>query len=582
MSRILAALAAVLFCAGLARADLPPPSPELLTPRARSSAEPSLHPAIHLLDDQGDPVLKTGRPVSSVTCGSASGCHDVAWISRHDRHAKPVSGDCLACHERRASGEERHREMAAGRPEWAMTAALVGTGLVRREGGTLRYEAGAFGADGTVDPKRLDLRRPSGEVCGHCHGLVQQGSEPIAMTSFGPSAHSTEMTGLVFSAQRVSDSALNLRGKDDLVLPWDVHAERLLGCSNCHFSPNHPAYSFPGRAEAPGHLRFDARRIEIDEYLRRPDHELATGGAQRRCEQCHDAKAAHGFLPRAERHFAALACEACHVPEAYAPALRETDWTMPAGPGRARTAYRGVSGSLTDPKAPQTGYRPVLLPRRMPDGSTKLAPYNLVTTWSWVAGPDGRSVSKETLASAFFVGDRHRPDLVRMLDQNGDGGLDGAELVLDTDAKVAAARTLLVAAGVPNPRIAGEIRPIGLHHGVAPGRFATHDCQGCHAQTSRLAAPFVIAARAPFGVTPMLVANADVVLPGSIEPEPDGALVFLPDPKKLPGHVLGLSRSRSVDALGLVLVLGVLLGALAHGIIRFLSTRRTRAAEEAL
>ena len=379
----------------------------------------------------------------------------------------------------------------------------------------------------------------------------------------------------------MSDSALNLAGKDELVRPWDVHAERLLSCANCHFSPNHPAYSYVGRGPSPDHLRFDARRIEIDEYLRRPDHNLARGASQRRCEQCHNAPAAHSFLPRPERHFAALFCESCHVPKVYAPARRETDWTMPAGPDQPRVAYRGARGPLADPKAEQDGYRPVLLPRRGPDGSTKLAPYNLVTTWFWVEdGPAGvRRVLPETLTAAFFPAGHHHPDLLRALDANGDGKLDDGELVLDSEAKVAAARSRLLSAGAKNPRITAEVQPFGLHHGIAPGRFATRTCDDCHSRGSRLVEPFVLAARAPYGVIPVLVLAAGTSLSGPVEREADGALVLRPKPNQLGRHVFGLTHSSTTDLFGLLLVLGVVLGAFAHGTARLVASRRKRAAE---
>jgi hypothetical protein len=545
-----------------------------------------MHPPIRLVDDRGDPVVRTGRPVSTLSCGSASGCHDVAWIARHDYHGAGRHAahrpDCFLCHEPRASNDARVREVVAGRSEWAATAALLDTGIVKRDGEHLRYDARAFDADGFVAPDRLDLGRPSARACGLCHGLVHEGGEVISSASFGPASRGAENEGLVFSAERINVSALNLAGKDELSRPWDVHAERLLTCANCHFSPNHPAYSFAGRAPSPGHLRFDARRIEIDEYLRRPDHDLARGATLRRCEQCHDAPAAHGFLPRAERHFAALLCESCHVPAAYAPARSETDWTMLARPGEARVAYRGTRGPLEDPKAAQGGYRPVLLPRKGADGTTKLAPYNLVTTWFWVekSAAGARPVPHETLTRAFFEGDRHHPDLVRALDRNGDGKLEGDELVLDTEAKVTVARSRLVGAGVNDPRISAEIQPFGLHHGIAPGRFATRDCDDCHARSSRLVQPFVLSARAPFGVVPSLLGGG-VALPGPIVREADGALVLRTDPTRLSRHVFGLSHSRAIDTLGLLLVLGALLGALAHGTLRVVAARRKPMAEEA-
>jgi hypothetical protein len=247
---------------------------------------------------------------------------------------------------------------------------------------------------------------------------------------------------------------------------------------------------------------------------------------------------------------------------------------MLASPGEPRVVYRAVRGARLD------GFRPVLLPRRDPDGTTRLTPHNLLTTWFWIEdGRDGiRPVARETLTRAFFTDGRHHADLIRALDGDGDGRIEGEELVLDTEAKVAAARARLIAAGANNPRMSAEIQPYGLHHGIAPGRFATRACETCHSAASRIVEPFMIAGHAPFGVVPVLVGDANVMLSGPIERVAGGGLVLRPDPRSLALHVLGLSRSRIIDTLGALLVLAVLLGALVHGVLRLLAARRDKEA----
>ena len=50
-----------------------------------ASASSPLHPAVELLDVEGEPVLETGRAVSVMrTCG---GCHDTEYIASHSYHA---------------------------------------------------------------------------------------------------------------------------------------------------------------------------------------------------------------------------------------------------------------------------------------------------------------------------------------------------------------------------------------------------------------------------------------------------------------------------------------------------------------
>lgn len=564
-----------------ATAELPPPSPELMAPRERNPGPPSLHPDIVLRDEDGSAVTESNTLVSAqATC---DGCHDVSWIAAHDRHAgvwagerggadgTPAVANCFLCHVRSADNQARVQALAQGRAAEAETATLAGTGLVAASEGTWRWRKDAFQPDGSVGSAALGLGRPGDRACGFCHGLVHTEPAPLALSGDG-NGGMTELSGVVFSGQRIRDSAVNLAGKDALARPWDVHAERLVACAGCHFSPNHPAYAFSDRG--PGHLSFDARRLAITEYLWRPDHLLAAGPGRdghgqatlRPCASCHEPARAHGFLPRAERHFAALECEACHVPMAHAPARQEVDVTVLTAGRKERVVYRGVRADGF-----VLGFRPALL-RRGGDGRGKLGPSNVVTTYFWVdkSEPGAPPVSPPVLERAFFAGDAHRPELIRVLDRDGDGRLGGGELVLDTEAKVRLARDLLVGVGVRAPEIAAEVKAHAIHHGISPGRFAIRDCSSCHAAGSRIGEPFGLAGVLPFGVVPAFVGGA---VPGQLVREGDG-LVLVPATAGL--HVLGHTRNRLVDGLGIVLLLGAVAGAATHGLLRIRSARRRR------
>jgi hypothetical protein len=198
-----------------------------------------------------------------------------------------------------------------------------------------------------------------------------------------------------------------------------------------------------------------------------------------------------------------------------------------------------------------------------------------VTTYRWVDQiPAGaRPVEAALLERAFFAGEAHRPELVRALDQDGDGQLADRELVLDTEAKVRVARSLLVAAGVGAPAMVAEVKAYGIHHGTSPGRFATRDCATCHEASSRIGEPFRLASTLPFGVTPIF---ADGAVPGTLVRE-GGGLVLVPDTAGL--HVFGHTRSRFLDALGVVLFAGTLAGAATHGLLRIRAARRRRQEE---
>jgi hypothetical protein len=98
---------------------------------------------------------------------------------------------------------------------------------------------------------------------------------------------------------------------------------------------NNPAHADEAQKAEPDHLLYDPRVLDINEYLQRPDHNLARGqsaqfnvapelkGTMRRCESCHDANQGHAdWLPYIDKHMSAVACETCHIPQMYAPAIQ--------------------------------------------------------------------------------------------------------------------------------------------------------------------------------------------------------------------------------------------------------------------
>jgi hypothetical protein len=496
--------------------------------------------------------------------------------------------NCFLCHLPEPANDERIRELQEGRIQWSATATLARTGLVEQTPSGWQWNPESFTSDGLARPERLAVRDPKSTNCGLCHGQVHFGEEPLAL-EHTPGNWTTEATGQVFSPQRISASAVNLAGKQTRARPWDVHAERLLGCTDCHPSVNNPAFSGRSKGAAPGHLQFDARRPAWDQYLFRPSHHLAKGhsaqatladnldGSMRRCDDCHRPEPAHDWLPFQKRHMDALACEACHIPHLAAPAYRQVDWTVLVSEGRGRTEYRGAEGNPQNPSTLIHGYRPVLLPRTEADGTKRLFPHNVITSWYWVAGEAERPVSLEKLNQAFFLSGRYHPDVIAALDDDGNGVLETRELVLDRPEKVEAIKGRLEAIGVSNPKIRGQMQPYSLHHGVVSGRWATRECNDCHASLSRMTEPFALATYVAGGVKPQLVGETNVRMEGPIHRSEDGRLEYHPSTTAAGIYIAGHDRARWLDAAGGLFVLVVLGSVSVHTVLRIRGRRGERA-----
>jgi hypothetical protein len=569
---------------------------------------PKLHPLVILRDPQGRSVVETSGPASPAR--SCDGCHDVSWIGAHGYHGKlgvegahPLEPSCFLCHIQGASNLDRLAEIAGGHSEWAESAVLSGTKLIQRQSDRWQWQRALFASDGSVLPRGLVIQPPGNRECAFCHGIFYQGQSPLPSSSLNLTPHAperygaqgqTERTGVIFSAQRIRDSGLNISGKEQLDRPWDVHIERRLSCDNCHVAPNHPSYAFAAPQRNARHLLFEPRRQDLGQYLKRPDHRFAPGWVRghdpgplhaaaaemRKCEGCHNTTQQHAFLPRPERHLSALECETCHAPKLYAPAVQEVDWTVPLSPERPVVSYRGLVPAGKPAADTITGFEPVILPRKKPSGETRLAPFNLITTWFWVSDDNGRKrrVSPEELRRALFDGERYHPDVIRALDRNGDSQLTPEELNLDTPARVAAIAARLTMVGAANPRIQGEVEAVAIHHGIGPARVAIRNCDTCHNPRSRVTLTFPLSDLAPPGSQIELVANSEAKLAGKILRDGEGHLSLAPVDDRQGVYVFGNSRSPIIDIIGILSVVGAVLVSLVHGGIRYRASREQRAA----
>jgi len=494
--------------------------------------EAKQHMPVYLFDEDGMPVVISGNPLSTeVSCGL---CHEFgsqAFIDTHGYHSNvqdellpperrqlmrngpriPVDADsqmdCFLCHLRQPNHEARLSAISTGRVDWSATATLVGSGLVEWDQRGFLWNSARISEDGEAE---LALGPVSESNCGKCHGLVHDGSKPLAV-KLGEHGHwTTETTGQLFSPQRIRLSAMNLEGKDDLDIAWDVHAERLISCGECHYSR--------GRPQHMADLAEDA---------------VTTTSAvgRRRCVSCHAIAGTHGWLPEPERHFEAVACESCHVPELEMAAQQFVDATVIWPDGSPTIGYRGVRsgdvGSVAD--AYISGYTPLLRTGRSVSGNYQVMPYNLVTKWYWADADTQEPVSAEIVRKAWLDGQTHAADILTVFDSDRDGRLDSSELRLDSDSKISMLKQRLDAQGVNRPTVRGEVRAYRIHHNIRHGEMVNRRCETCHSNDLNNSQAFDLATYVPGGVEPVLLQElSGIRLDGELETTANGVLRLLP------------------------------------------------------
>ena len=297
-----------------------------------------LHPQVQILDAQGNPVVESGLPMSTMkSCGGD--CHETSYIMAHSDHADagagqigqaenahawqqgpgffggwnpldydtdglspsgdmdleawlrrfgsrhigggPVAGlvemDCLLCHTS-IDQTARNTALANGEFAWANTAPLSSLDVLYQQDGQWLWDLSKFQFNGALQPGLLNIRKPNDQNCAQCHGIAENNLEvPLTISADLDSRHNTDRTGQIISPQKLLNSGLNISGKEELNFPFDVHTDRVVGCVNCHYSLNNPVYFRQREESRPTHLNFDPRRMSNAEYLVRPLHQFAKG-----------------------------------------------------------------------------------------------------------------------------------------------------------------------------------------------------------------------------------------------------------------------------------------------------------------
>lgn len=529
-----------------------------------------------------------------------------------------VEMNCFLCHFTNPNNTERVAAIQSGNFAWANTAALLGTGIVEKSGTQYQFNASAFDSKGELQRAFITIQDPSNSNCAQCHGIVHDAPNPLTVTGRDLAQWQTATTGQIVSPQKISQSGMNISDKAALARAWDVHAERGLQCVDCHYALNNPILAQTNAKVQPDHILFDPRRLDISEYLQKPSHQFARGqsaqftvaadlkGTMRRCESCHETSQTHSWLPYTQQHINKVACETCHIPKVYAPAVQSIDWTVLTPNSEPVIEWRGVEGNSHSISDLITGFTPAYMPRNTIDGKTSIAPYNLITTWYWVYdSKDGaRPVRLADLQTVYFgsatysgclqptptktiafdervetsptesASTSYCPQVLQALDANGDATLSGVELRLDTPNKQAVIATHLQAIGVQNPRLVSETQPYSINHNIARGDYAIRDCKVCHSDNSLMGQTFTLSSGAgPTGVTTQFVKDVNTKTNGSING--DGiTLRYSPSPENI--YIFGHNRVSWIDWFGVAAVLGVLLGVTTHGGLRFYASLKAK------
>jgi thiosulfate reductase cytochrome b subunit len=273
----------------------------------------------------------------------------------------------------------------------------------------------------------------------------------------------------------------------------------------------------------------------------------------------------------------AVACETCHIPQMYAPAIESYDWTMLTLDNQPIKSYRGVEGDPNQVTSLVTGYKPVLLNRTNIDGDKLLTPYNLITTYYWIyddANGNKRPVRLFDLESVFFENDSYAADILSAFDANSDGSLSNTELVIDSSTKEETVQAKFISLGLNNPRIEGLTQPYSINHNVARSDNAVNDCKACHNEDSRVSQPIKLSDYAPNGTLPVFDTANNVNASGEIVKGDEGAIYYNPVPANDRMYVFGSSRVNWIDWLGALMFAGSLLGVIGHGTLRYFSSRK--------
>ncbi len=509
-----------------------------------------MHPVFKLLNKNKEVILNSGKTISTVeTCAP---CHNTAFINKHSTHYNDrVKADCIDCH---------------------------------FKGSRLK---------GNYKKANRLIQKPDNSNCAHCHGVTaQRCPQPLKIPDdflenldYAPGKKNyglTQDSGEIFAPQNISDSDMNIKEKESLKYPWDVHSRRQLSCVDCHFTANDPRNCGTIRSDL-DHLTRDPRKIKpTGKYLKYPDHKLVSA----ECQCCHNSDVVHKQLPFNKKHMQTLSCQSCHTSVLYGPAFKSVDRTVVKPDGSARIEFRNINKNIRSKDNINTslieGYIPDLFSHRQEDkrhthnkinNNHKISPFNLVTNWYWMSEITGKEVPEKILRRIYLKNKSYRDDIITRFDNNKNGKIDPLELVLDTSEKIDFIKLKLYEAGIEKPVIVGKIKATRIHHGIVHEKQVVKDCTSCHGETSRMGNDIALSGMTPAGVVPEFDKDSEVLVNGKIIKDKKGMLYLKRNSEMKSHYVFGFSRISIIDILGFLIFVLSAMGITGHAVFRYISMK---------
>ncbi|MCA9188801.1 MAG: cytochrome b/b6 domain-containing protein [Pirellulaceae bacterium] len=488
-----------------------------------------------------------------------------------------IEMNCFLCHASNPNNEARILAIRRGEWEWANTATLLGSGIVEKQDGTYGWIPDAFDKNGKLIGMLAQMQDPSSRHCAQCHSVVHQEMDmPLTFSTIAKD-DPVQLKGQIISPQRISHSGLNVANKESLSRAFDVHAERMLDCTDCHFASNNPVHQRRDRALLPDHLTHDPRRLDNSAYLYRPSHTFGSGhqATLRSCESCHDTEESHDWLPYGKRHLQKLSCETCHIPRLFGPTAESIDWTVVDTDGNPVIAYRGTEfGESPASHRLNQGYEPVWL-MSSDNGRSKqqLAPYNIVTTYYWGYGELHTPIPRRFILASYLDDHVYRRDIVATFDADGDGSVGAKELSLDTSEKQSCIADRLRDAGFSDAHLVADVQAHPIHHGITTGHWAIRDCTACHSSQSRVTQPIRLTKQRLIGAELVVSAGSSTLVRDRITDHDDGSLWYDPSDGSGRLYILGHHSRAWADWLGIGAFAMTAVGVFGHSVLRYRSPK---------